>query len=120
VLRPSGVLLLNLPAWEWLRGAHDVSQRTARRYTRPEVRRLLVDAGFVIQRLTYWNATLLPLLAVWRPISRLRGCDQADFRPLPRALNTWLTRIVQAEGRLGRRMAIPFGSSLFAVASKPA
>jgi ubiquinone/menaquinone biosynthesis C-methylase UbiE len=71
VLRPSGTVILNLAAFEWLRGAHDVMVHTERRYSRGRVRKLLGDAGFRVARMTYWNAALFPILAAWRPLTRL-------------------------------------------------
>src|SRR6266404_2133893 len=57
VLRPGGELILNLAAFEFLKGAHDKAVDAVRRYTRQRVRTLLEGAGFQVERLTYWNAT---------------------------------------------------------------
>ena len=59
IVRPGGLLLLNLPAFEFLRGAHDVAIRTRHRYRRSEVRALLAETGYHIELLSYWNMTLL-------------------------------------------------------------
>ena len=45
-LAPGGVLVLNLPAYDWLKSAHDEAVHTARRYTRSRIRHLLREAGF--------------------------------------------------------------------------
>src|SRR5947199_5296746 len=69
VLRPGGKILLNLAAFEFLRGAHDYATNVTKRYTRRQVRGLLEGAGFQIERLTYWNAALLPPIAIVRWLS---------------------------------------------------
>ena len=46
ILRPGGFVLLRLPAYDWLRGQHDITIHTARRYTASRVSSLLKDSGF--------------------------------------------------------------------------
>src|SRR3954466_1227700 len=92
VLRPGGKLILNLAAFKFLKGAHDRAVGAVRRYTRPQVRALLEGANFAVERLTYWNATLTPPIAVLRWLSRRQLGEEArsDFRPLPPFLNSAL------------------------------
>jgi ubiquinone/menaquinone biosynthesis C-methylase UbiE len=116
VLRSGGVLAANVPAFEWLRGAHDVAVHTARRYRRAEVARLLVTAGFAVRRLTYWNALLLPVAWVVRRLRRTPASDLAA--PLPRPINEGLAGVMVVEDWLARWLPVPFGTSVFAVASK--
>jgi ubiquinone/menaquinone biosynthesis C-methylase UbiE len=121
VLRPHGKLIVNLAAFEFLEGAHDKGVDAVRRYTRPQVRALLEGAGFAVERLTYWNATLTPPIAVFRWISRRRLAREearSDFRPLPSLLNTALARLAALELTASRHLSLPFGTSVFAVARK--
>ena len=46
VLRPGGVVVINLPAYMWMWSYHDDAVQSKHRYTRAELRSLLVDAGF--------------------------------------------------------------------------
>ena len=123
VLRPEGELVLNLAAFEFLKGAHDKAVDVDRRYTRPQVRALLEGAGFEIEQLTYWNATLMPPIALVRWLSRMRltrADDQArsDFRPLPGPVNRMLRGVAALELSASRHLSLPFGTSVFAVARK--
>lgn len=120
VLRPGGMLLLNLPAWEALRGAHDRAIRTRHRYRRPEVSRLLQEAGYRPEFLSYWNTVLLPLVAAMRWASRFSSPAQAvsDFRPLPAWLDALLKAIIRTEVRCLSRFTLSLGASIFAVARK--
>src|ERR1700719_1794898 len=123
VLRPGGRLILNLAAFEFLKGAHDYAVEVDRRYTRPQVRTLLEGAGFQIERLTYWNAMMMPPIALVRWLSRMhvaRAPDEApsDFRPLPSFVNTTLKRVAALELSASRHLSLPFGTSVFAIARK--
>jgi SAM-dependent methyltransferase len=120
VLRPGGKLILNLAAFDFLKGAHDEAVGGVRRYTRPQVRALLQGAGFGVERLTYWNATLTPPIAVLRWLSRRRLGEEArsDFRPLPPFLNSALKGLAALELKASRHLSLPFGTSVFAVARK--
>ena len=122
VLRPGGKLILNLAAFEFLKGEHDEAVNAVRRYTRPQVRALLEGAGFRVERLTYWNAALTPPIAIMRWLSRRRRLGReaarSDFRPLPSLLNTLLKGVAALELAASRHLSLPFGTSVFAVARK--
>lgn len=121
VLRDGGKLILNLAAFEFLKGAHDCATDVDRRYTRRQVQALLEGANFQIKRLTYWNAAFTPPIALVRWLSRKRlhrDEPRSDFRPLPRFLNATLKRVATLELTASRHLSLPFGSSLFAVARK--
>lgn len=123
VLHPGGRMILNLAAFEFLKGAHDCAVDVDRRYERLQVRTLLEGAGFEIERLTYWNATLLPPIALVRWLSRMRLArapaeTRSDFRPLPGPLNSMLRGVAALELGASRHLSLPFGTSVFAVARK--
>jgi SAM-dependent methyltransferase len=123
VLHPGGRLILNLAAFEFLKGGHDLAVEVKRRYTRLDVRTLLEGTGFEIERLTYWNATLMPPIALVRWLSRMRLARgpaevRSDFRPLPAPVNTMLRGVAALELNASRHLSLPFGTSVFAVARK--
>jgi SAM-dependent methyltransferase len=121
VLRRGGTLLLNLAAFEFLKGAHDYATDVDRRYTRRQVQALLEGAGFRVERLTYWNAALTPPIALVRWLSRMRlhrESPRSDFRPLSAFVNATLKSVAALELTASRRLSLPFGTSLFAVARK--
>ena len=122
-LKPGGVLMMNLPAFECLRGSHDVAVSTGKRFTRGEVAGMLRDAGFEIDVLHYWNAWLFVPIFAWRQASRLLVADGAtnavsDLRPLPSVVNAMLAMAARMDAKIGRALRIPFGTSVFCVASK--
>jgi SAM-dependent methyltransferase len=117
VLRPGGLLILNVPAFRFLHSAHDEAVMTARRFRKPEIRDLLVDQNFAIRRLTYWTTLLFPFAVIARTI----GLSQMgrDFEVEHESLQQRLfTRIMNFELRLLRRTSLPFGVALLGVACK--
>lgn len=118
VLRPGGLLLVRVPALRILWGAHDEAVHSRHRYTRGEVRRLLGGAGLQVMRATYANTILLPLVAVRRGLDRLTGRHGSDVGFLPAPLEWAFGSALRAEARWVRRLPLPLGSSVFALARK--
>lgn len=117
-LRPGGRLVLNLPAYEWMRSGHDAHVHGARRYRASGLRRRLAAAGFVDLRVGYRNSLLFPLMAAHRLTSGRRAAA-SDVRPLPRWLDALLFGATRVERTLRRAsLRLPLGGSVFAVAAK--
>jgi len=126
LIRPGGYALVNVAASNCLRGSHSVLSREVRRYSRPALRALLLDAGFVIERITYTNAALFAPMAIARAAQRLRGLPaehdaaaEADITMPPAAVNAALTMLLRLESVWLRWFDEPFGSSLLCLARKP-
>jgi SAM-dependent methyltransferase len=120
VLRPGGFLLLNLPAFGFLHSAHDDAVMTARRFTRSEVRALLVENGFAINRLTYWITLLFPLAVLARTLGGSKaGRDFPKEGPAFNLTNLIFSKTMSLElGLLRRISSLPVGVAIFAVAKK--
>ncbi|HOJ34147.1 MAG TPA: class I SAM-dependent methyltransferase [Candidatus Hydrogenedentes bacterium] len=121
ILRPGGVFVLNLPAFQWLYSSHDINVHTDRRFSRPEVEQMLRQNGFSILYTTYWNTLILPALLgvrLWRKIAPSRQSDVA-FSSGPLATRV-LSLSLSFERLLLRWVRFPFGLSILVVAQKPA
>jgi SAM-dependent methyltransferase len=124
-LKPGGRLILQVPAYEWLRSDHDKAVLTGRRYTRGKIVAMLKDCGFEIEKATY-RVSLLFL-----PIALLRTCRQfsgsggkekspnSDVRKHSPGVNSLLAAVMKVENLMLKQLSFPFGSSVFAVARKP-
>jgi len=120
VLRPGGLLVLNLPAFEWLRSAHDTRVHNARRFTAAGARAIVAAAGFQAIRTRYWNALLLPLMALHRKLGARAPDARSDVAPFPPWLDLSLYAVTDVERRLGAiGLAFPAGGSLFVTATRP-
>lgn len=124
VLSDDGRLLLTVPALPLLWGRQDVLAGHRRRYRRQELVERLESAGFVIERLSYFNTLLfLPILAVrlcMRPLLGRATTSGAgsDFSVPSFGLNDLLYRVFAAEGAWLARHDLPIGVSLLCVARK--
>jgi ubiquinone/menaquinone biosynthesis C-methylase UbiE len=116
VLRPAAPLVLNLPAYEFLRSGHDVAAQTARRYTASTTRDLLVAGGFDGARITYRMTLVFPVAAARRLLRR--GGVDSDVGEVDPRVNRALTALLRSENRVLRRATLPFGLSVFAVARR--
>lgn len=120
VLKPGGVLVLSVPAFKSLWGPHDVALMHFRRYRRLEVKRQLESAGFRVEKLSYAIFALFPVVATIRFFEKRRkGEAQASLPSLPKWANRGLIGLQGFEGSMISAMALPWGSSVVAVAKKP-
>lgn len=122
VLKPGGVLILNLPAYQWLYSRHDRVVGSMHRYTAGELRRELEKVGFGISKLTYRNMFLFPAIAVKRLMDRglpeNPETEESDIKEVPKALNALLSSALLFENILLSNISFPFGLSVFCVARK--
>ena len=120
VLAPGGFLFLRLPAYDWLRGAHDEVIHTARRYTIRRAADLLRQSGLTPLHLTYANTLLFPLAAAKRLLERLRPARKAesDLEMRVGRLNGILRGVLAAEAPWVSSRRLPFGLSVLALVQK--
>jgi ubiquinone/menaquinone biosynthesis C-methylase UbiE len=120
VLKPGGHLVINVAAMDLLRGNHSVLAHEIRRYSRASLGARLERHGFTIERMTYTNATILPLVAGVRLLQRVSGHEESqDEMAIPAApVNLALTAALALEAAAVRVVNMPFGSSLLALAVK--
>lgn len=113
-----GLLLLNLPAYQWMLSGHDSAVWNVRRYNRAVLRGLLNCAGFRPLEIGHWNSLLFPVMVITRkllPVRRNRSDVAAPHSMLDRVgrvailLEQWL---------LCCGFRFPFGGSIIAAAVK--
>ena len=133
VLAPQGHLLVTVPAFMFLWSQNDVLNAHVRRYTAGELRRKLEASGFKLRRLSYNNFCVFPMAA---PLILMRRAGaqqtaaplrshhfeedayQVDMEPASPAVNSVLTAVGKFEAVLLRRVNLPWGTSLIALAQK--
>jgi len=119
VLRPNGLLLINVPAFRSLHSAHDEAVMTARRFRKNELGQLLLENGFAIRRLTYWTTLLFPLAVVARTLGASKtGRDFPETGTSSGFTSRLFGKVMALELRWLRKFALPFGVDLFAAAEK--
>ncbi|HEY0781706.1 MAG TPA: class I SAM-dependent methyltransferase [Thermoanaerobaculia bacterium] len=127
---PGGALFLTVPAWPTLWSYFDVAAHHQRRYRPRGLGGKLAAAGFAVEYLTPMMAGYFPLMYLrrrWADLSaRLGRATPAHERAVgdlepPPLVNGLLSLLTRGEPALtGRGIRLPTGTSLLAVARKPA
>ncbi len=117
VLQPGGWLVVNVPAYNSLRSAHDRAMHTARRYRRKSLSDRLRRAGLRPERIVSWNGLLLGPALLMRFLRRTSG-DESDITALPAAVNQFLFGCARIDTFLARHRLLPFGLSVAGLAQR--
>jgi len=115
LLTPQGVLILQVPAFKALYGQHDANIHGAHRFTAEEIRSGLQSAGFGRVVVYYRYNLLFSMAWIVRKIWRRKTMGSEVATP-PSLINFLLYKYFKCESGLNKRMRIPFGLSVFAVA----
>jgi SAM-dependent methyltransferase len=116
VLRPGGLLVLNLPAYQWLLSAHDRHVHNVRRFTAGSVKEMLKSAGFSQCNVRYWNGLLLPLMVLQRKVLAHHEAAASDVAPFSPWLDAIFRTVTTCERYLP--MPLPAGGSVLATATR--
>lgn len=123
VLAPGGRLLLSVPAYQWAWSDHDVRAGHYRRYTRTRLSAAFALTGLEVLRSTYAFSSVFPFFVAERIARRItRPASTQDLRltPVPAWLDGLLMSLAGVDRRILRTHDLPFGSSIFVAAVKPA
>jgi SAM-dependent methyltransferase len=119
VLKPGGILVATVPAYQFLWAPHDEALHHQRRYNGSQFRSLLQGCGLQIERLTFLLSALFPLAAASRMAQRGKSGESAGLPNVPRFVNQALIAFQAAELEVARKASLPFGLTVLAVGRKP-
>lgn len=111
VLRPGGLALVRVPAFDWLRGAHDVLIHTQRRLSLRELGERMADAGIEPIYSSYFNTLLFPLAVAKRTVDRFLPSTPADLDIPPEAINRAFEAFLALESGVAGWVGLPIGLS---------
>jgi SAM-dependent methyltransferase len=114
ILNDRGILIITVPAFQFLWSAHDVNLHHFRRYTRRQMRELLDETGYSVEFISYWNMSLFFPAAMMRILGR----SGESGLSLPGIFDALLLGVIKIEAMIMRVVPLPFGTSLVAVARK--
>jgi SAM-dependent methyltransferase len=120
LLRPAGIVVATVPAYQWLYSPRDAHHHHFRRYGKVQFRRLWESDAAEIELVSHYNTLLFPPAAAVRLASKLlpSGEQPGDLQVPPNAVNRLLAGAMASEANLLGRVPMPFGLSLVAVVRK--
>jgi ubiquinone/menaquinone biosynthesis C-methylase UbiE len=110
VLKPGGILLFTVPAFQSLYSSHDKALLHFRRYNKRTIRETM--APFSSKKFYFWNTLLFPPAALTR-IIRKNAEPKVDNPQMGKFMNSILYRILKVDNFLiGKNISLPAGLSL--------
>lgn len=116
-LKPGGALVVTVPAFRSLFSDWDKHLGHLRRYSRREVTELLRGAGFEVVRTRYMWSFLFPLGPIRKWTAKKQ--EALEFPPVSPLVNGILFLLSRMEWQVARVAALPFGTSVIALARRP-
>ncbi len=119
ILKKDGYGVLTVPAYMFLWSEHDEINHHKRRYTLTEFRNKIVRAGFKIEKISYFNTFLFPIILLIRNFNRLLRRKSLTDVDLPnQSVNFILFKIFSLEQYFLKYFNFSFGVSILAVIKK--
>jgi ubiquinone/menaquinone biosynthesis C-methylase UbiE len=122
VTKKGGKVILTVPAFQMLWSRRDVQCHHHRRYVLDDVRHKMQKGGLKVLKSTYINLPLFfPLFMMvkaGRLSSKKAPSIKMDYALVPPPINRMLSRVVEYEARMLRRISLPIGSSIACVGLK--
>jgi len=128
ILRPGGLALATVPAYQFLYANNDRIARHYRRYTRRTLGDVMRQAGLDVERNTHSNVFLFPLIlpavlaiqCVEKLFPKRLEPDHTNLSwPIPGFVHAVLHAVFAAELPFSRRFDWPAGHSILAISRKP-
>lgn len=114
-----GKAVITVPAYMFLWSAFDDMNEHKRRYTLTELNTKLLLAGFTVEKISYYNTLLFPIVFVVRMLNNILKRDGASDIDMPSPpVNFILEKIFGIENYLLKYINLPFGVSILAVVRK--
>jgi SAM-dependent methyltransferase len=118
VLRPGGLLVINVAAYQWMWSYHDDLIGTRHRFRRSELAGLLKRSGFQVMLSSYANLLIFPLIFARRKLF-VPANPSSDVKAYPPLIETFCAAMGSLElGALRRGIALPAGNSVFIAARR--
>ncbi len=124
IIRKGGILLITVPAYDFLWGPHDEVNEHKRRYVARELRNKVEKVGFTVKKMTYFDTFLFPFFVLVRTGHRVSKMINSSYKPhsdlkmRPLVINYLLKTIFSLEDQFLKELNFSYGASLLCVAKK--
>ena len=120
ILSDNGVLLITVPAFQFLWSEHDVALHHKRRYNKAQLKALIANSGYKTKYVSYYNFVLFPLVSAIRFMNNSLGIksNESDSKMPGKFVNFILEKLFASERIVLGKFVFPFGVSLILTAVK--
>src|SRR3990167_3919151 len=121
ILKPGGILIIRVAAFNWLITSHDRVVHTRKRFTKNQLQELLTKNKFELNKISYVNFSLLFFVLITRFLEKIfpPRSLRSHLLSLPKSLNYLLIQLFSLENSLLDILNFPFGVGIIAVCHKP-
>lgn len=118
ILKPGGIMIITVPAYQWLWSSWDEILKHKKRYTKHDLKKVVKKNGFTVIRSSYMYSFLVLPTYIFRKFKSNQKSYNSDFSTNPSFLNLLFTLLSNIERYFVVRGWIPFGTSLILVCKK--
>lgn len=120
ILKPCGIIIINVPAFSWLWSRWDEVLFHKKRYTRHQLHTVLNRTGFRVLKSSYWFWYLVLPVYIIRKVKSILFPKfyPSDFRLSHPLINIVMYQIALIEAAVLQNFSLPVGTSLICVAQK--
>lgn len=124
VLKETGWLIFNAPAFMALYSYHDVAFHHVRRYGRSELVNKIASANLQVKTISYWSFFIFPAVYILRKfVHRQREGNKKALSDFHREVNPFVEQVIKLLVNIEiflikRNISFPFGVSLFGTAQR--
>ena len=112
-LKPNGLLLISVPAFQHLWSSHDIFLRHHRRYNKKEISELVNSTGLQTIKLNYIFSYIYPMVFLLRKYLPKKANKYGDLKKHNQIINTILSLLGNLEYKFGGSKL--FGTSLIGI-----
>lgn len=118
ILKPGGIIIMTVPAYQWLWSTWDEVLKHKKRYTKRDLEAVVKKNGLTIISSSYMYSFLLLPVFIFRKLKSQKKSYESDFSTNPALINAFFTFLSNIERHFVIRGLVPFGTSLIVVCKK--
>ena len=120
VLKKNGLLYIQEPAFNWIKGNHDLAIQTKHRFTLSDIKSLTVNNGFNILKISYFNTFFFIPIAIKRILEKKsrKKYTSSDVASVSTFVKIFSTIVLSIESKLLRFINLPIGLSIICICKK--
>ena len=116
ILAPDGMVILTVPAYQWLYGPHDRLLHHFRRYSKTSLKSVIKISDFKLLHISHMNTILFPLVIIARLLDMIKKTNESTGYATPgKTVNKILFTLFSFERHFVNTISFPYGASLIAI-----